>query len=607
MERTYSHSPLTLPSHASLLTGTSPSFHGIKDNSFFRLPNTIPTLATILQKQGYQTGAVVSGATLARSKGLDQGFSEYDDVPENTENYMQEHQHISERLGEKSIEAAQKQLLRFWDKPERPFFLWVHLFDPHAEYNPPSPFREKFAHSFYDGEIAYTDYCIGKLLDFLKKQGKEQNTLVVLTADHGEGLGEHGEASHGYFLYNTTLQIPLLFKAPGLLGQNLRISQPVRSMDVFPTVLSLLGVSEKGLSQGKDMTPLLFSSEWKEEPSSYAETYFPHHSFGWRVLKSLTKGKYKYIDTRAGELYDLEKDPKEARNLLQEDSVSASVLSLAADLKQELKMHKKSFSHSSQSQETQEQLQRLESLSYISYPTSDASEALEKKGPDPSEMKEVMGLFFQAQSLMAAKNAQGALALLEEILKKDPGNITSWALCGKLYAQEENLDKALTCYQRFHALRPELLSAQKAILDILIQQKKYDEAEKGIERLFASHISEDATLLSQMAYLKLRKQEWVQAESWAKKAILYDSKLPGAWFYLAMARKSNNKTSQAIRDLEYAIRLKPSWPEAYYHYGLCLMQENFKEQAREAFLQALKLLSPEDPLKEKIREALEKM
>ncbi len=607
-ERAYSHSPLTLPSHASLLTGSSPAFHGIKDNSFFRLPSNIPTLATLLQKRGYQTGAVVSGATLARSKGLDQGFSEYDDVPEQEEGYLVDSQHIGERIAEKSIESSQKQLMRFWDRPNRPFFLWVHLFDPHAEYRPPSPFQERFPGSPYDGEIAYTDHYVGVLLNFLKQHGKKHNTLVVLTADHGEGLGEHGEASHGYFLYNTTLHIPLILSMQGRLAKGQRYPVPVRSMDVFPTVLSLLNIEEKGMSQGTDLSPYLFQKDWKKQDiilPSYAETYFPHHSFGWRVLKSLTKGRYKYIDTRKGEMYDLQEDPGETRNLLEEENLSAELLALASELKHELQLHKYTFSQGSRSQETQEHLQKLESLSYIGFPSTDSSNAIESKGPDPTERRSVIAMFVQVQSLMAAKNNLGALSLLEKILELDPGNITSWALSGKLYALEENLDKALFCYQKFLELRPDLLSAQKAIVDILIQQGKYEQAEKRLENLLGNNTAEDATLLSRLAYLKLRKQEWDQAELWAKKAILYDSSLPGSWFYLAMARKSIGKTSQAIQDFEHALRLKPIWTEACYHYAVCLIKEGYTTQARQVLQTSLQ--QAQDPWKEKIQEALEQL
>ena len=160
-ERAYAQSPLTLPSHTSILTGTNPTFHGVKDNSFYRLATSVPTLATILKEYGYRTAAVVSGATVSRGKGLARGFSEYDDVPDTMEEYAEHSRRITERIAEKSVEAALKQIERFQETPG-PFFLWLHLFDPHADYNPPSSFREKFS-DLYDAEVAYTDHCLGHL------------------------------------------------------------------------------------------------------------------------------------------------------------------------------------------------------------------------------------------------------------------------------------------------------------------------------------------------------------------------------------------------------------------------------------------------------------
>ena len=594
--RAYAQSPLTLPSHASILTGTNPTYHGIQDNSFFRLPKNIPTLATILRDYGYRRSAIVSGATLDRSKGLARGFSEYDDVPETSHAYIDHSRQLAERIAEKSVAAAIQQLQRFAETPQRPFFLWLHLFDPHAEYIPPAPFREKFAANPYDGEIAYSDHCLGRLLRVLERQKQRRNTIIVLLADHGEGLGQHGEASHGYFLYNTTLHIPLIIVIPGVAPAV--ITTPVRSIDVLPTALAAMGIRNHGQAQGRDLSPLLknpsLQKHWRQLPV-YSESFFCCHAFGWRSLHSIIEGDYKYIATSKGELYQLQRDPQEQRNLASTPEVQA----VAIRLSRRLNELRRQTHVASQYQPDAGQLRQTQGLGYLSFFAADAAN---DKGADPAAMVEVIQAFTQAQSLMWSQQDAKAIATLQKLLQRDSGNFSVWALLGKLYSRQGRLAQALEAFERLCHLRPGLPGPRKAVLDILVQQKKYDQAEKLIASIEPG--KSDAMVLSRMAYIKLEKKDFTAAATWALQATQADASLPGSWFYLGQAQEAMQQYHQAIDAYARALIVQPRWPQAYYRYALCLQKVGQVRQARQALQIAIKQLPSDSALARKIQQML---
>jgi choline-sulfatase len=241
IENAYSPIPLTLPSHASLFTGTYPVFHGVRDFTGFTLGKERTTLATMLRAAGYRTGAVVASAVLEARWGINQGFDFYYDnfPPPSTQNW----QSVAERRGDEVVRES----LRWLEKHKKePFFLWVHLYDPHDPYNPPPPYDRQYSARPYDGEIAFSDENVGRIIDTLKQSGLYENCLIVLLGDHGESLGDHGEKTHGFFLYDSTLRIPLIFKLSGTAGPRAkRVAGPVRIVDVVPTVLQVLGLSGK--------------------------------------------------------------------------------------------------------------------------------------------------------------------------------------------------------------------------------------------------------------------------------------------------------------------------------------------------------------------------
>ncbi|TMB54282.1 MAG: hypothetical protein E6J47_08285 [Chloroflexi bacterium] len=308
-ERVTTAVPLTLPAHASIFTGLLPPHHGVRDNGGFFLDASKTTLAERLRGAGYATGAFVGAWVLESKWGLARGFDTYADKFD-----LSKYRVISlgtvQKKGDEVMDGA---LAWLETVRKRKFFAWVHLYDPHTPYDPPEPYRSRHPGEPYLGEVAYTDHVVGRLLDWLRNGGLMERTLVVLTADHGESLGEHGEATHGFFIYGSTTQVPLIVRTPwGHRGRN---RSPVASVDIFPTVLDLVGVAPEGAIDGRSLVRAVMDRAVEVGHASYVETYFPRYHFGWQHLRGLRDGVHQFVEAPRPELYDLEKDPGETTNV----------------------------------------------------------------------------------------------------------------------------------------------------------------------------------------------------------------------------------------------------------------------------------------------------
>jgi arylsulfatase A-like enzyme len=317
-ENAYTHSPLTLPSHASLLSGLLPSEHGVRNNIGYRLEARHETLAGVLRARGYATGAAVSAFVLRRATGLDSGFEAYDEVVT--------------AAGAKAVGEVQRDgratvaraLEWLRGVPRRPFFLFVHLYEPHTPWTPPEPERARYGAS-YEGEIAAADAALGVLLDGLRAAGRYDEALVVLVSDHGEGLSDHGEPEHGILLYREALHVPLLVKLPRSEHGGTRQAEPAGLRDVVPTLAAALGVPAPRAARGRD----LLAPGGAPSASVYSETYYPRIHLGWSELRSLTDARYHLIDGPRPELYDVVRDPAERSDLLAEKPQVAAAMRAA--------------------------------------------------------------------------------------------------------------------------------------------------------------------------------------------------------------------------------------------------------------------------------------
>ncbi|HEU4403485.1 MAG TPA: sulfatase-like hydrolase/transferase [Candidatus Polarisedimenticolia bacterium] len=428
-EQASTAAPLTLPSHVSILTGTYPAFHGVRNNGTYRLGPEATTLAEVLQGKGDATGAVIGGYPLAARFGLAQGFDTYDDSlpPEGVRQLS-----YRERKGEEVTRAG----LAFLEKHSRGrFFLWLHYFDPHAPYDPPAPYAERFRAAPYDGEVAYVDRQVGTILGALDRLGARRHTLVALLSDHGEGLGDHGEATHGVFLYQSTLRVPLVLSLPGFLPAGRRVTAPVRTIDLMPTILGLAGLAVPEDVEGTSLVALATGAGSGADPGlrAVAESVAPRENYGWSDLASIRIGDWKYIQAPRQELYDLRSDPSEKNDLAgarAADELARYREALDGTLSDSARRAEggrrsggdaRSGAAGVRQDLDQTALERLRSLGYIWAPGPAAAGPL----PDPKDRVALLRGLDEAGSLYVRGDVEAAIAQYGEILKTDPGNVTA--------------------------------------------------------------------------------------------------------------------------------------------------------------------------------------
>jgi arylsulfatase A-like enzyme/Flp pilus assembly protein TadD len=315
--------PVTLPSHASILTGMTPPRHAVRQNGIFRLDEARETLAERFRDAGYDTGAVIGAIVLDARYGLDQGFDVYD--------WSMTSRRASETgYPERTAEDVTDVALRWLGARERRFFLWLHYYDPHAAYRPPDSFGERFAGRLYDGEIAYVDQQLGRVFQALRRSGEWDRTLVIATSDHGESLGEHGELTHSYTLYDAVLKVPLILRGPGIPAAR-RVREVVSAIDLAPTVLARGGLPPLADADGRDLSPLWEMEPGFEERPAYAETLATQLDHGWAPLFALRTGRHLYVRAPRPELYDVREDPRQLANLLDDPSQEAAEVAARLD------------------------------------------------------------------------------------------------------------------------------------------------------------------------------------------------------------------------------------------------------------------------------------
>jgi arylsulfatase A-like enzyme/predicted Zn-dependent protease len=416
-ERAYSQAPLTPVSHATIFTGTYPQFHTVTD--FGRaLPALLPYLPDILQKSGYHTAAFIGSLILdpnaSMAPGFDRGFSFFDAGFHMKRDRDESRYNTVERRGGDVVAHAITWLNK---NRQSPFFLWVHLYDPHAPYDPPPPYDKRFA-DHYEGEIAYADASLGKLFTYLRQRGLYDHTLIVMMSDHGESLGAHGESMHGIFLYDETIHVPLLFKLPGSLLARRRVSTRVRLVDVAPTLLSMLSLPLPPTFQGESLVPLMKGSQkGAVDLPAYAETDYPRRAFGWSALRSLRAGKYLFVHAPKRELYDQSQDKGAAHNLAPSSPAVTGTLQALLD-----DFHEKTTSYREKSPQaplTSEQAENLSALGYVS--SSAAGQSQDPfQGADPKDKIGISNILQDGMIAVEDGRYEDAIPLLKHVLEDSP-------------------------------------------------------------------------------------------------------------------------------------------------------------------------------------------
>jgi arylsulfatase A-like enzyme/predicted Zn-dependent protease len=404
-----SPAPITLVAHASLLTGRLPIDHGVRNNGTYRLGPEAVSLAELLQERGYRTAAFVGAAVLDSRYGLDQGFDHYDDD-------VYENKHHPERRGEIVVARALGWLRQAGDERT---FLWVHLFDPHSPYEPPQPERARHPNVPYDGEIAYVDRVVGDLLQGYRELGRFDRALIVFTSDHGESLGEHGEESHGVFVYDATVRVPLVIRSPGL-GAGHRVEAQVQLVDVLPTVAELARIPAPERLRGRSLVPLARGRKAASSPA-YLESLFPEENFGWSRLEGVRSDDWKLVIGVEPELYHLESDARETRDLAadQPERLAALTALLRSDFAEKDRTD-------AQTVELDEVSRReLEALGYLGAGGRAgrlAGQEAAGRRPDPRRRIHLNRVRSTAAELFDRGFHDAAIERLEGILREDPGN-----------------------------------------------------------------------------------------------------------------------------------------------------------------------------------------
>jgi len=424
-ETNISSNPVTQAAHSTIMTGVYPMAHGVRDNTLFRLPEGRQTLAELLGAAGYATGAAIGGFPLTREFGTAQGFEHYDD--DLRANRLDHWGRPAQRpfaswYDERPAAHVNDAILPWLRQPrERPFFVWLHYWDPHHPHIAPPPYGQLFAHSPYDGEIAYTDACLGAILAELRSSGEYQRTLIVVTADHGEGLYEHDEATHAYLAYDTTIHVPLIVRVPNEIGGD-RISERTGTVDIVPTILDLVGIEAPSELHGRSLKGLMLGTG-QNEPNRlyYAESLSPRLSHGHGELRVLMRGPRKYIYGPRAELFDPSADPGEAHELSHAEPETSR--DMEAALRDFIRSHATSSASEAAHDVDRTTRLALEALGYLSSGTNDdpsVEEILRRDGLAPQDHVNQINLEFRLRRAVDANEWSLALTVAEKLLESTP-------------------------------------------------------------------------------------------------------------------------------------------------------------------------------------------
>jgi choline-sulfatase len=584
-ERALTAAPITLPAHASLLTGAYPFTHGVRNNGNFSLSDTVPTLATALHDAGYRTAAFVSAFVLDRRYGLARGFDEYDDRVG------------LERRGDRTAAAALEWLNAHASAPA-PFFVWLHLYDAHDPYDPPPPFREAFAGRLYDGEIAFDDEVIGSVLDGLDRAGRLSSTIVAVIGDHGESLGEHGEDTHAVFVYEATLRIPMIIAWRGRLPAGRRVPSLVRGIDLAPTLLDLADRPPLTGAHGRTLMPLVRGTAG-DAPSAYAESYFPLLYMNWAPLRSIRDGRWKFIDAPTPELYDLQRDAGEQTNLAEREPARAAALRRGLDAL----TGGEPGAMSRRTIDT-ETAAKLAALGYVGSAGSGVTPVSAEGRPDPKQM---IGLFNRLRRANAAAQDGRfgeAAAIARDALRQDPRNAFATIVLANAELELGRYREAIASFRAYLDLVPESADAHHRIAICYARLGDADEALNEDEAALAiDPRSGDARMLR--GGLLAARGRTGEAMQELRAAVEIN---PGnAAFRVGLARVlvRSGQLDAAERELRRALQLQPQSADAHAASGGLLVARGQPEEAVAEFERALTLRPDADDIRLDLARALE--
>jgi len=641
------HVPLTGPSHASLLTSRTPLGHGFRDNGGYVLPPPVRTAAEDFRQGGYRTAAFVSAFPLDRRFGFDRGFETYDDhLPKGNDRRRSPY---VERPADATTDAALR-WLGASPAGASPFFLWVHYYDPHAPYEPPGALAERFRAAPYDGEIAFVDTQLVRLVRALEDGGALARTLVVVTADHGEGLGEHGEGTHGLFVYDATLKVPWIMAGPGIAAGRV-VETVARGVDLLPTLLDYAGLAPRADLEGRSLRPATEGREMSDAPA-YAESLYPEREFGWAPLHAWRTARYKLIEAPRPELYDLAADAAERTNRAADEPARVE------ELRRALRSAVSRPAPAAGAEVDPETAERLRALGYVgggrAQPASGAARRDPKDGvrlmprlnrgmsvarTDPGlavrELSAVLaedpGLLMARRTLAVAHAAAGrhdqavaelrrlekegqlsaedaivlgdnlrfsgrdaeAVEVLQRAARENPKFAQPWLSLAEVHLKEHRRAEAANAYERVLTLVPDHIEALRGLGDIALLEDRPDEARRRYGRILEVDPS-DAGAMTKLGVLRMRAGATEEAIALFRKSVEREPGSGEALLYLAGALAASGRSAEALPFFERALAAGPRSSMALNGLALTRLALGDRAGAAAAFRESLRL-DPKQP------------
>jgi arylsulfatase A-like enzyme/tetratricopeptide (TPR) repeat protein len=590
-EQAATASPLTLPAHSTIMTGMYPTYHGVRVNGNTALNDDQTTLAEVFAGQGYSCGAFIAAFVVDGRWGLKQGFATYDDKLD-----MSRSKHIDlgaiQRPGNEVMDSA----LGWLDgQKDHPFFAWIHLYDPHLPYEPPEPYRSEYASGgpagLYAGEIAFMDEQVGRLVAWLERTGLDRTTVLVFVGDHGEGLGSHGEGAHGYFIYDSTMHVPLIVVAPleGLAGK--RVASQVRTADLYPTILELAGLRRPEDVQGRSLVGRMFRPGSGAESPAYGESMAPNIQFGWSPLHVLRTSRWKYIDAPRAELFDIAADPGEIVNLISQEPGVAKTMK--TDLDRLMEETGRGAPTPQAANLDKDTMERLTALGYVGTPVS-ARKASGASGPlaDPKDKLAIFEKVTAAGELVLGDKYAEAARLLESALAEEAGIPQAMLVLATCYKELGRPGEAKSLLDTVLKDDPENIQALISLANILLDEGQDDDVIVLCKQ--ALNLDETNTQALQIiGEIYMGRLDFAQALPYIEKAADVQTKNDRSRFNLAACLIGLAQYDRAEPILRAVLAASPKWPLAHFNLGLLLEEEGKLEEAREAYAQEVEIYPSE--------------
>lgn len=578
-EAAQSVAPVTLPSHTSILTGLYPIKHNVRNNGMFVLEDEFETLAEVFSDHGYATGAFVSAQVLAKRYGLVQGFDIYDD--DLTSGRRFGHSMVPSRRGSQTLEVAKQWMAGVPD--DQPLFLWLHFYDPHAPYAPPAEFRDRFPGDPYGGEIAFADALVGDLVGELEASGRMDNTIFTVLSDHGEGLGEHGERTHGFLLHQATIHVPWILTTPKT-DAPIRITEPVSTVDLSPIVTALVGLDppNKDITDGR--VPFGRASRADTPESVYFEAMLPMFQYGWSELRGIRSGRWELHSGTRDELFNMYSDPRQLTDLSPVEPLDLEHMNtLLADYVEA----DSDLDFGAAQELPPSEREALAALGYLATTAPPRGDP-----PDPRDLVSSHVKVEQAQSHVVAGEFEEALASVDMMLSNDPENIAALNLKGRVLLMMRNFDQAEETFRRSLEIDPQNSDVVSGLCDLEMTRRNFEQvielAELGKKTRSPFGVFDAVKARALLALERVDEADTVIAS-----ALEASPDDPDLLSMKAARLQANGNTDQAVAALQHALEGSPYHQRARRQLGALLKSTGRTEEALEVY-QAMLRIQPDD-------------